>query len=199
MGYRRSTTVSRSCHQRGVHGLSASGISPGFAWTRRRASSSGWPARSIAAERLLAARPIGLGVGERADPAPLGEAQRRLPGAATRLLARVAAILLVDPGGAQRRAHPPLADSRAAPARRRGPRRRPDRRHSRAPPSARPAARPAARRPRSSRARAACAGDRRRAWRGSSRSGRHSSKRPLEALFVERRADRFGGDLFSLP
>ena len=63
-------------------------------------------------ERLFAGRAIGLRGRERADPAALGEAQRRRPGAVGRDLARLGRILVADAGGAQRRVEPAARHSR---------------------------------------------------------------------------------------
>ena len=175
--------------------LSASGISPGRGRDQapRQVERMAGP-QACAAQRLFAARRgrsrrrrTGRSAGARRSAGPPA---RRRP---ARRLAASARILLADSGRAQRLADPPLAI--AAPAERGGAgggegavvdiaeRRHPlDQR-------ARPAARP---RP-PSRARAACARDRRRAWRGSSRSGRHRPERPVRAL-----ASSSGGRAFLL-
>src|SRR6187455_3111750 len=53
---------------------------------------------------LFARRPIGFGLRERPDSAPLGKAQRSLPGRSGCDLPGIGGILLADAGATQRRA-----------------------------------------------------------------------------------------------
>ena len=142
---------------------------------------AGWPARSIAASAFSRAGRSASRGRERPDPAPLGEAQRRLPGA-------------VGGDAPARRPHPPrrcrrraaprrrgARHSRAGRARRRGPRRRRGRRHSRGAAMRSTSASSGGSPAPPSRARAACARDRPRASRGWSHSGRHRKARPARA------------------
>src|SRR5687768_7520321 len=109
MGYSRSTTVldivtiARSRAVR-IRDFSRSGMGQAAGKFGRV---SGAKQR---AQRLFPTRSVRRAFGEWADPPALGETQRCLPRAAARFLARLAAILVVDAGRTERRAHPPLAE-----------------------------------------------------------------------------------------